>query len=96
MLTPPSTADLPKVRHFLKTPALTTFSQNTVKGVRLSSYTGHLELGVTAHSARDPRSILGQEDPLEKEMATHFSILAWIISWTEESGGLQFEVKVVQ
>ena len=27
---------------------------------------------------------LGQEDPLEKEMATHFSILAWKIPWTEE------------
>ena len=32
---------------------------------------------------------LGQEDPLEKEMATHSSILAWKISWTEEPGGLQ-------
>ena len=32
---------------------------------------------------------LGQEDPLEKEMATHSSILAWEISWTEEPGGLQ-------
>ena len=32
---------------------------------------------------------LGQEDPLEKEMATHSSILTWIISWTEEPGGLQ-------
>ena len=32
---------------------------------------------------------LGWEDPLEKEMATHSSILAWIIPWTEESGGLQ-------
>ena len=31
---------------------------------------------------------LGQEDPLEKEMATHSSILAWTIPWTEESGGL--------
>ena len=31
---------------------------------------------------------LGQEDPLEKEMATHSSILAWEISWTEEPGGL--------
>ena len=31
---------------------------------------------------------LGWEDPLEKEMATHFSILAWKISWTEEHGGL--------
>ena len=32
---------------------------------------------------------LGQEDPLEKGMATHFSILAWEIPWTEEPGGLQ-------
>ena len=33
---------------------------------------------------------LGQEDPLEKEMATYSSILAWRIPWTEEPGGLQF------
>jgi len=32
---------------------------------------------------------LGQEDPLEKEMATHSSILAWRIPWTGKSGGLQ-------
>ena len=32
---------------------------------------------------------LGQEDPLEKEMATHSSILAWRIPWTEEPGGPQ-------
>ena len=32
---------------------------------------------------------LGWEDPLEKEMATHSSILAWKISWTEEPDGLQ-------
>ena len=32
---------------------------------------------------------LGLEDPLEKDMATHFSILAWKISWTQEPGGLQ-------
>ena len=31
----------------------------------------------------------GQEDPLEKEMATRASILAWEIPWTEEPGGLQ-------
>ena len=31
---------------------------------------------------------LGQEDPLEEEMATHSSILAWEIPWTEEPGGL--------
>ena len=33
---------------------------------------------------------LGQEDPLEKGMATHSSILAWRIPWTEEPGGLYF------
>jgi len=32
---------------------------------------------------------LGQEDPLDKGMATHFSILAWRIPWTEETGRLQ-------
>ena len=32
---------------------------------------------------------LGRKDPLEEKMATHSSILAWIISWTEEPGGLQ-------
>ena len=32
---------------------------------------------------------LGQEDPLEKEIATHSSTLAWRIPWTEELGGLQ-------
>ena len=31
----------------------------------------------------------GQEDPLEKEMATHSSTLAWKIPWTEEPGGVQ-------
>ena len=33
--------------------------------------------------------LLGWEDPLEKEMAIHSSILAWKIPWTGESGGLQ-------
>ena len=32
---------------------------------------------------------MGWEDPLEEEMATHFSILAWEMPWIEESGGLQ-------
>ena len=32
---------------------------------------------------------LGQEDPPEEEMATHSSVLAWKIPWTEEPGGLQ-------
>ena len=37
----------------------------------------------------NPGSIPVLRDPLEKEMATHSSILAWRISWTEEPGGLQ-------
>ena len=32
---------------------------------------------------------LGQEDPLERELVTHSSILAWEIPWTEETGGIQ-------
>ena len=43
----------------------------------------------SACSAGDLGLILGQEDLLEKEMATHSSILAWRIPWTEEPGGLQ-------
>ena len=37
---------------------------------------------------KTPVQSLGWEDPLEKEMATHSSILSWRISWTEEPGGL--------
>ena len=41
-------------------------------------------------NARDPQVLsLGWKDPLEKEMLTHSSILAWEISWTEEPGGVQ-------
>ena len=40
---------------------------------------------------QEPRvQCLGREDPLEKEMATHSSILAWRVSWTEKPGGPQF------
>ena len=39
--------------------------------------------------ARDMGSILGQENPLEKELATHSSIFSWKIQWTEEPGDLQ-------
>ena len=42
----------------------------------------------SASSAGDPGT-LGQEDPLEKDMAIHSSILAWRIPWTKEPGGLQ-------
>ena len=40
-------------------------------------------------NAGDPGSIPGSEDPLEKGIATHSSILAWRIPLTDESGGLQ-------
>ena len=40
-------------------------------------------------NAEDADSTPGWEDPLEKEIAAHYSILAWRIAWTEEPGGLQ-------
>ena len=43
----------------------------------------------SAGDISDTGSFLGQEDPLEKGMATHSSILTWRIPWTEEPGGLQ-------
>ena len=43
-----------------------------------------------AGDARDTSSIPGSGRSLEKEIATHSSILAWEIPWTEEPGGLQF------
>jgi len=44
-------------------------------------------LPACARDERDPDLILGQEDPLEKEMATHSSILAWEIPWREKPDG---------
>ena len=49
---------------------------------------------VQGYRARLPKqetqvSFLGQEDPLEEEMATHSNILAWKIPWTEKPSGLQ-------
>ena len=46
-------------------------------------------LPANAGGVRDVSWILGQEDPLEKEMAIHSSILAFRIPWTEEPGRLQ-------
>ena len=43
----------------------------------------------SAFSAGDPGFILGQEDLLEKGMATHSSIFAWRILWTEKPGRIQ-------
>ena len=43
----------------------------------------------SAYNAGEPVQSLGQEDPLETEMATHSHTLAWRIPWKEEPGGLQ-------
>ena len=55
-----------------------------------------MPLSLVAQMVEDPPIMqetwfpsLGREDPLEEEMATHSSILAWRIPWTEEPGGLQ-------
>ena len=44
---------------------------------------------VNAGDSRDTGSIPGSGSPLEEELATHSSIVAWEIPWTEEPGGLQ-------
>ena len=54
----------------------------------LSSLVAHMVKNLPAMQETWVRS-LDQEDPLEKGMATHSSILAWRIPWTEEPGGLQ-------
>ena len=50
-------------------------------------FPGGSEVKASASNAGDPGSILGREDPLEKEMVTHSSILAWRIPWMEELVG---------
>jgi len=47
-------------------------------------FPGSSESKESSCNAGDPGLIPGREDPLKKEMATHFSILAWRILWTEE------------
>ena len=51
-------------------------------------FPGGSEVKASAYNVGDLGLILGQEDPLEKEMATHSSILAWRIPWMEEPGEL--------
>ena len=62
----------------------------------LSRYLGIMRVYLVAQMVENPPAVpetrvqsLGQEDPLEKGMATHFSILTWRIPWIEEPGGLQ-------
>ena len=57
----------------------------TLKGINVD-LPGFLSASMVAQTQVQS---LGQEDPLEEGMATHASILAWRIPWTEEPGGLQ-------
>ena len=57
---------------------------------RLLGFSDGSDSKESACNAGDSSSLPGQEDPLEEGMATHSSILAWRIPWTEEPGGLQF------
>ena len=57
--------------------------------VILRGFPGGSDGKESACNAGDLVRSLGQEDPLEKEVATHSSILAWRIPWAEEPGGLQ-------
>ena len=58
-----------------------------MNGTWLASLVVHVK--VSACNAGDLGRSLGREDPLEKEMATHSSILTWRIPWMGEPGGLQ-------
>ena len=58
---------------------------NNCMGASLAAQPGRMCLQVQKTRVQS----LGQENPLEKEMATHSSILAWGIPWTEGPGGLQ-------
>jgi len=53
-----------------------------------SGFPGGSDGKESAYNVGDLGSVLGWEDPLEKGMATHLSMLAWRIQWTEEPGGL--------
>ena len=75
---------------------LTFVSHLKIRDFKLYFLRGLLGASLVAQSVKNLPAVqetwvqsLGWEDPLEKEMATHSSILAWKISWTEEPGGLQ-------
>ena len=55
----------------------------------ISGFPGVSDGEASACNIGDQVQSLGQKDPLEKEMATHSSTLAWKIPWTEEPGKLQ-------
>ena len=78
-----------------KDPRVGTLKKCRIRTIRLAYITGFphgsvgKEFACNAGDTRYAGLIPGQEDPLEKEMATHSSLLAWRIPWTEEPGRLQ-------
>ena len=84
------TFSLPDYVYQTQYPAITfKFCFLEVRYFQSVSFPGSLVVKNLPSSAGDMGLIPGLEDPLEKEMATHSSILAWEIPWTEEPGGLQ-------
>ena len=65
--------------------------QMTIVSIQQASWVAQLVMNLPVMQKTLVR-FLGQEDPLETEMATHSSILAWEIPWREEPGGLQSKV----
>ena len=75
---------------------MVTFSRIRKREPRVLNEPAGLGASLIAQSVKNLPAVLetwvqflGREDPLEKEMATHSSVLAWKIPWTEEPGGLQ-------
>ena len=56
---------------------------------KVNAMVAQMQAEASAYKVENPGSIPGREDPLEKETATHSSILVWKIPWMEEPGRLQ-------
>ena len=76
------------MRDPLKEASIPTIAFDLLDNLNLTSQVAQMVKCLPAVRETWVRS-LGREDTLEKEMATHSSILAWRIPWTEEPGGLQ-------
>ena len=90
------------IRNYFQYPMINHVEKNILKIEYINIYAFihmYMHVYIHIHIAQSVKNLpavqetrvqsLGWEDPLEKEMATHSSILAWKISWTEEAGGLQ-------
>ena len=56
---------------------------------KVNAMVAQMQAEASAYKVENPGSIPGREDPLEKETATHSSILVWKNAWMKQSGGLQ-------